>query len=355
MIAPRWRTFSPARRCPAAAAEPGFSPGEPRRDIAGVETVARRGGVDRFDDLGRRDELLPSAGRDQCAVRAVLDHDLADAERLQPFDRRLGTGIAPQHRFVVEGRQRDVDAFERLHENGAGAGQVALPALRPEIAVEGDLGALLARHLDDGQQPAEPGVGIKRQRNAGKENQPRAHHALGDAIPVGQLEQLARRRLAAPVAEAPLALAVGLDHVEPGETAGHAQHQVGLDAFGRGHRNHAVGVGVVAERGGVSHVDPGARQIDRRVERVAAAGHAETAIAATGHFDHHLADGDHTAFLIAHFKLPAHAASPHSPEPSMARRPAPGNASWPLRRKSQRKYSQHERLRVAGTRHLVIL
>ena len=124
--------------------------------------------------------------------------------------------------------------------------------------------------------------------------------ALGDAVPVGQLEQLARRRLAAPVAEAALALGVGLDHVEAGQPAGHAQHQVGLDAFGRGHRDDAVGIGIVAERGGIGHVDAGARQIDRGVEGVAAAGHAETAVAAAGQFDHDLADGDHAGFLFGH-------------------------------------------------------
>ena len=186
--------------------------------------------------------------------------------------------------------------------------------MRPEIAVEGDLGALLPRHLDDGKEPAEPGVGIERQRDAGEENQPRPHHALGDAIPVGKLEQFARRRLAAPVAKAALALVVGLDHVEARQAARHAQHQVGVDALGRGHRDDAVGIGIVAQRRGISHVDAGARQIDRGVERVAAARHAETAIVAAGHLDHDLADRDHALFLVGHPKLPAHPAI-HSPRP----------------------------------------
>ena len=51
MMAPRWRTFSPASLCPAAAAEPGFSPDSRAAMIAGVEAVARRRGVDRLDDL----------------------------------------------------------------------------------------------------------------------------------------------------------------------------------------------------------------------------------------------------------------------------------------------------------------
>ena len=58
MIAPRWRITSPGeamRGRPAAALGP-FA-GEPRRDIAGVEAVARRRGVDRHDHLRHRDEL----------------------------------------------------------------------------------------------------------------------------------------------------------------------------------------------------------------------------------------------------------------------------------------------------------
>ena len=189
----------------------------------------------------------------------------------------VASGLGSPHSTASSsiGRQRDVDALERLHEHGAGARQIALPAVRAEVAVEGDLGALLARHLDDGEEAAEPGVGIERQRDAGEVDQPRAIMLSAMRFQSGELEQLARRRLVAPVVEAPLALGVGLDQVEAGQPAGHAQHQVGRDALGRGQRDDAVGIGIVAERGRIGDVDAGARQIDRGVEGVAAAAMAK--------------------------------------------------------------------------------
>src|SRR3954468_2356178 len=110
-----------------------------RRDIAGVEAVAGRHWIDRLYYLRYRHELTDATCGDQRAVGAVLDHDFADAEGLQPLDRRLRARIAPQHGFVVIGRQRYIDALERLHEHRAGTGQIPAPAMRPEIAVERDL------------------------------------------------------------------------------------------------------------------------------------------------------------------------------------------------------------------------
>ena len=52
---------------------------------------------------------------------------------------------------------------------------------------------------------------------------------------------------------------------------GHAQDQVARNAFGGGQRQNAVGIGIVAERAGEGHIDAGAREIDRGVERIAAA------------------------------------------------------------------------------------
>ena len=154
MIAPRWRITSAASRW-ARPRQRRAVAGKPRGEIGGIEAVAGRHGVDRHHDLRHRHELALAAGRDQRAVRSVLDHDLADAERLQPLDRRLRARVAPQHGLVVICRHRDVDALERLHEHRAGAGHVAIPAARAEIAVEGDLDALLARHLDNREETAE--------------------------------------------------------------------------------------------------------------------------------------------------------------------------------------------------------
>ena len=63
----------------------------------------------------------------------------------------------------------------------------------------------------------------------------------------------------------------------------------------------------------VGDVDAGARQIDRGIEGVAAAAHAEASVAAAGHLDHDLADRDHTLTLLVHPQLPAH--SPFTPYP----------------------------------------
>ncbi len=128
-----------------------------------------------------------------------------------------------------------------------------------------------------------------------------------------KLEQFARRRAVAPVVEAPLALGVGLDQVEPGLPAGHAQHQVGLDPLGAGQRDNAVRIAIVAERGGIGHVDAGAREIDRSVKGIAAAALAEAAVAAAGHLDHDLAHRHHAGFLIAHSRRPAHSLSTPAP------------------------------------------
>lgn len=113
-----------------------FDAVEPRGAIAGIETVTGRGGIDRHHDFRHRHEFPHGAGSHQRAVRPVLDHDFADTEDPQPRHRRFRTGIAPDHRFIVESWQRDVDALERLDENGARAPQIVLPAARAEVPVE---------------------------------------------------------------------------------------------------------------------------------------------------------------------------------------------------------------------------
>ena len=47
------------------------------------------------------------------------------------------------------------------------------------------------------------------------------------------------------------------------------------NAFGGGERHDAVGIGIVADGGGESDVDAGARQIDGGIEGIAAAGQRE--------------------------------------------------------------------------------
>ena len=227
------------------------------RDIGGVEAVTRGGRIDRHHHFRHRNELVAAAGGDQRAVRPVLDDDLGDSEGLEPLDGRLRTGVAPQHGFVVVGRQRHVDALQRLHEHRPCAREIAAPAARAEISVERDLHALLADHLDDGEEAAEPVVGIERERDAGEIDQLGLGQAIAHARPVGQLEQLARRRFAAPIMVMAHAGRIGVDHGEARQPAACPQHEIAGDAFGGGEREDRVRIGIIPERSGERGVDPG--------------------------------------------------------------------------------------------------
>ena len=77
---------------------------EARVQVAGVEGVAGAGGVDDVDAGLGGHEL---AAADQRAVGAELDHDLLDAERGDPLERRLRVAVAVQRLLVVERRQRE--------------------------------------------------------------------------------------------------------------------------------------------------------------------------------------------------------------------------------------------------------
>src|SRR5262249_7790752 len=143
----------------------------PCGEICGVEAVAGRRRVDRHYDLRHRHELARAGIEHQRALGAVLYRDLADAERLEPFDRCVGACLAPSPRLIVERGERDVDALERLHEYGSSAGEIALPAARPEVTVECDLHAVLARKLDEREKAADAHVRIERERDAGEIDQ----------------------------------------------------------------------------------------------------------------------------------------------------------------------------------------
>src|SRR5262249_57672955 len=134
------------------------------------------------------------------------------------------------------GRQRDVDALERFHEHRAGAGEVAAPAARPEIPVEGHLDALLARDLDDGKETAESVVGVERKRYPGEIDELGTHQALYHLYPVRQFEQIACWRLIAPIVELAFAGRVGVDDVKAGQPARNAQYEIARDAFRRRER-----------------------------------------------------------------------------------------------------------------------
>src|SRR5262249_56258436 len=105
-----------------------------------------------------------------------------------------GGGGGKKSRRIGEGRERNVDALEGLHENGTRARQISFPAGGTKIAVKSDLGALLPCNFERREQTAEAIIGVQRQRDARKVDQSRRNQALRDAHPVGKLEQFPRRR-----------------------------------------------------------------------------------------------------------------------------------------------------------------
>ena len=281
--------------------------------IAGVEPVARRGRIDRLDHLRYRHMLAPPRRRDQRAVRPVLHHDFPDAERLQPIDRRLRTGVAPQHRLVVERRQRHVDALERLEIHRSYPPDIAGPAVRPEIAVEGDLDPLLSRKLDGCKKAPEAGARVERQRNSRKVDHARGKQAFGDARPFGKLEQLARGSRLAPIVEKTRPARIVVRETEARQSPRPSQDEVASHLFRRRQSENAIRMDVVAERGRKRRIDARASQINRRVEGVAAAGEGKAPVGATRKFEHHFADRDdararliHTSLLPSLFRRPDH-------------------------------------------------
>src|SRR5690348_3086203 len=104
---------------------------------------------------------------------------------------------------------------------------------------------------------------------------------------------------------------------------------------------------VIAQRGRIGHVNPGACHIDRGVEGVAAASRVEAPVSAAGHLDHDLADGDDAFLFVAHAQLPGHPANP-IPAGTMAAGLALGNVTGAISPKD-------EWFRASGSRRYVIL
>jgi hypothetical protein len=72
------------------------------------------------------------------------------------------------------------------------------------------------------------------------------------------------------VKEPPLALVVGLDHVEPRQLAGQPQHALRPYPLRRPTGDHLVAEAIVAERGDVVGAGAEAGEIDGGIERIAA-------------------------------------------------------------------------------------
>src|SRR4029077_15199790 len=124
--------------------------------------------------------------------------------------------------------------------------------------------------------------------------------ALGDAHPVGQFEQIALWCALAPIAEASFASRAVFNEGQSGKPTGHSEDEFYRNALGGRQIHDAVGVGIVAERRGKRHFDPGACQVARRVERIAAAGERKSAFGAARQFDEHFADANRAPLLLGH-------------------------------------------------------
>src|ERR1700760_2318149 len=90
--------------------------------------------------------------------------------------------------------------------------------------------------------------------------------------------------------EAALALRIRPDQIEAGELSLDPDDPPGPDALGHPSRDHLGAQGIVAERGDIVHGDAEAREIDRRVERIAAGAARIQAAARLLQLDHAFAD-----------------------------------------------------------------
>ena len=100
-----------------------------------------------------------------------------------------------------------------------------------------------------------------------------------------QLEEVAHGRFAAPFAGMVGAGRVGFEHGEAREPSANPQHQVACDPLGGSERNNRIGIRILSERGDKGRLDPGAREINRDVERVADVAEPEPAVRLAGELD----------------------------------------------------------------------
>jgi hypothetical protein len=176
-----------------------------RGEIGRIEGIAGRRGVDRLQDLRRRD-LDPLAARfDQAAEWAALDDDLANAVRLEARDAGGRIGIAEQRLLILQGRQCDIDQRQDCVECASRGFRIA-PAPRAVIAVKGDPAATTARGDQKRAQPRLTRLAIERQADAGEVEPVEARQPLQRRI-VSAIEEFARRRAVPPIEETAFATA----------------------------------------------------------------------------------------------------------------------------------------------------
>src|SRR5581483_10109913 len=91
--------------------------------------------------------------------------------------------------------------------------------------------------------------------------------------------------------KAAFAAGVALDHVEPRDAAGYTQHFAGVDTLRLPRRDHRLAQRIVPKRGNIGSLNAEPRQIDGRIESVAAETTREQAVAGGGELDHAFANG----------------------------------------------------------------
>ena len=181
------------------------------------------------------------------------------------------------------------DAGQGAPEGGPCHSRIG-PAARAEVGVERDPAAARAGARQSRPQPLPASLAVERQGDPGEVDQLVARQGRRQRRRGRQLEQLPRRRLAAPVGKAPLALGVRLDDVEPRQPPRQALYEAGAHALGFPARQHLGAPRIVAQRREVVDLGSQPRQVDGRVERIAAPAAREAAVGQLAQLDHALAD-----------------------------------------------------------------
>jgi hypothetical protein len=265
--------------------------GQARVQVGGVEGVAGPGGV---HDLDVGDGCHPLAATGPCDARPVgaqLHRDLGHARH--PIQAGVEIAIAEERALVVERGQGEIAAAQRIGDAAAGGVGVA-PSARAVVGVERDARAVAPQTVEQREQPLVRARRQQRERHRRQEEPVRATEAGTEhrGVVVGQ--QLPGGRLAAVVAERPLAVLVELDQIQARGAARQAIDERGVDALGAPLAEHGVAVSLVAQPRDELHDDlrPARepRQRDRGVAHVARVGELQRPLARGTELDHALAD-----------------------------------------------------------------
>ncbi len=294
----------------------GAATGQPHGEVGAGEGVAGRRRVDDTRHRHGRHGHRGLAGQPhQRRRRAALDHHLGAGQGQRALQGGLRIGQAPQRLLVVQRHQRHAGQRRELRERGLRGGGVG-PQPWPVVVVEDHRRAACAQARGQRRQARAAGRRQDGQADAAEvERAQRVGPALQRRVAVGGVEVAARRGLLAPVMETAFTLGVDLDEVQPRQPPRQAAHEAGAQALGLPALQQPVAERVVAQRGGVVHAQAlrgtAARQVDRRVQRVAAKGLLQRAEGPALQFEHALAEAHHRPACPRRCRLlPRHVLAP---------------------------------------------